>query len=579
MSASKPVASASPALGDTPSTLLKRLRVMTFARVIIVGVLLGASAFVEADAVGTLGGTGGTDFFLLVVGSSVLVLSLLYALFLRLWRTDRRLKYLAYAQLGGDAAFAAALVLLTGGTSSSFTFFFSVTILLAAVVMFRPGALFQATCCTLLFITIGVLEVSGDDIAERVGSLAQTQVVPSPLDGSDRAGLIGGLIYKLINNVLAFYALAFLASHLAEALRERDEQLEETSESLEELRTRHDNIIASIPAGVMTTDVDGVVTYFNPKAETLTGVPSEAAVGKQAASLFPALTGVLSAPTSADEPVTMSSVLAQHDGVRRYLQWQSSPLRSPTGDVGFLVTLQDVTDIREMQAQVQHAERFASIGKLAASIAHEIRNPLTSISGSIQLLAQTLEVEGPNARLMTIVGNETDALNAWITDFLAYARPGLSDPLPVNLCVLLTDTVTAMGYDQHRPDVIVSMEPHEDIMVMADTTYLRQAIWNVLVNAVQASPPAGEVSCRITRVRHDGTSFVRLSIRDRGVGIDPSVADRIFDPFVTTKDSGTGLGLATSYRVVSEHHGRLTFDTAVNEGTTFHIDIPAADPT
>jgi len=559
---------------STYDRLLGRLRLMTFTRVIIVGVLLGATALVEQPELqlGLVDDSDPTDFFLLVVGSVVLGLSLVYALGLRLLRTERGLRQLAYVQLGGDGAFAAALVLLTGGTSSSFTFFFSVTILLAAVVLYRPGALYQATACTILFIAIGVMEVTGTGPAESLTELADNPTLPGGFDESDRAGMVGGLVYKLINNVLAFYALAFLASHLAESLRLRDVQLEETEESLEALSALHDNIIASIPAGVLTTDSNGRITYFNPRAVDITGVPEEAAWAQLASALFPVLEGPMAGVD--ERPVTVSSTLAQDDGTRRHLQWQVSLLTSPSGSaLGHLVTFQDVTNLREMEEQVRVGERFASIGRLAASIAHEIRNPLTAISGSIQLLKQTLDVEGPNARLMTIVGNETDALNKWITDFLMYARPRLSEPMPMNLRALVDDVVTTLEHDQAHGDLVLKVRGPATVMTMGDPTYLRQAIWNLLTNAAQASPEGGKIVCTASGY---GTDQVRLSISDQGPGIDPSVRERIFDPFVTTKDGGTGLGLATSYRVVSEHGGRLTFETRVGHGTTFHIDLPAA---
>lgn len=552
---------------------------MTFTRVVVVGFMVGATALLAPPHQNTVAAVDPVDLLLLGVGIGVLVLSIVYAIVLRLAATERSLAALAYVQLTGDAALAGTLVFLTGGTTSSFTLIFSLTILVAAVVVYRSGAFFQATACTVFLLLIGFGEASG--VTEK-GPVAATRAsgsqVMAPLDQEEAAAQVGSLIYRLMNNVLAFYAIAFLGSQLSEALRRTDIQLEEKSESLDRLRAVHDDIVGSIPSGLMTVDRAGVIAYFNDTARLIVGEDLTGRGIDQLVKRFPLLAGAFGEAARAPGQRILVAPGVQGDAAR-VVEWQISPLRDQNqAPIGHLVLCQDVTNLREMEGQVRRAERFASIGRLAASIAHEIRNPLTSISGSIQLLEQSGDAAPDDKRLMAIVRRETDALNRWITDFLTYAGPRRAEPVPLDLAAVLRDTVAVLKHDAKSSNIQVDLQVAPDAegpLVHADPTYFRQVVWNVLSNGVQAMPEGGNLRVSLAR-RPGGPHQLRLVVTDDGDGIDPTVRDRIFDPFVTTKPTGSGLGLATAFRVVSEHGGRIHFDSTAGEGTSFYIDLPLA---
>ncbi len=257
-----------------------------------------------------------------------------------------------------------------------------------------------------------------------------------------------------------------------------------------------------------------------------------------------------------------------------YVRWTISPLLDSRGArIGHVLIFDDETYVRHMQEQMKRDENFASLGRVAAAIAHEIRNPLASISGSIQLLRSTLDLEEDDRRLMEIVNRETDNLNSWITDFLMYARPRVGERVSIPIAPLIADSLAVLANDEQSAGIEVVFDPSVEARTYGDPTYLKQVVWNVINNAIQAMNGQGTLTIEISELGEDKGGFNRVAFRDTGPGIPDDVLERLFEPFFTTKASGTGLGLATVYRIVSEHGGAVTVDTGAN-GTTFMVDLP-----
>ena len=229
-----------------------------------------------------------------------------------------------------------------------------------------------------------------------------------------------------------------------------------------------------------------------------------------------------------------------------------------------------------MQERVKKSEQFASLGRVAAAIAHEIRNPLASLSGSIQLLGSTLELSEDDKRLMEIVGRETESLNQWITDFLTYARPRIGEFVHLDLARLVSDGLLILKGDEKSATIETICEAPEACFVNADPTYLKQVVWNILNNAVQAMPDGGTLTVSVASIEDHRGRFHRASFQDTGEGIPDHVKERLFEPFYTTKQEGTGLGLATAFRIANELGGSITVDSEVGVGSTFVLELPAA---
>jgi two-component system sensor histidine kinase PilS (NtrC family) len=285
-----------------------------------------------------------------------------------------------------------------------------------------------------------------------------------------------------------------------------------------------------------------------------------------------------------------------HVGATLHLGLSGSILREADGSaVGHVVIFQDVTQVVEMEGELRRSERQAAIGRLSAAIAHEIRNPLAAISGSIQMLRSASQAAGDedSRRLMEIVLRETERLDGLITDFLQYARPAPPKLVSVPLAPLVHDLVQMFEKSRSPENPIeVRVDVQEGLAVTGDPSQLRQLLWNLYLNAAQAMPtggrlliaahpapplPQGRAPAGRNAAEGEVAHFLELVVADTGVGIAPEVIDRIFDPFFTTRREGSGLGLATVHRIVENHGGSLRVESTVGAGTTFRIRLPQAE--
>ena len=525
-------------------TIVRKLRWMTYARLAVFVFLGGATAIFGVDTfnpeearfvIGSFSPVDATDLVLFFTAGAGCVLTLVYALMLRLLKTKKMLERLAHVQVFGDALFAGLLVLLTGGTTSSFSFFFSLVIIEGAIVTYRTGAFYTATFCTLLFIGIGVAEVA---TLEGQPMLSETVAMGDvkPSSQTDTAAAWGGLAYRILNSVVAFYSIAFMSSYLSERLRRSSRELELNRHSLEDLRAIHENIVASIPIGVITLDRRDQISFINSQAQMITGFPSHKVLGKSASKMFPQVEGLLAQKLKAD---TLLVTAQLGGGIVCDQHWTSVALKNRKGRIiGHLLTVEDVTKTREMEMQVQRSERYATLGRLAATIAHEIRNPLTSIAGSIQLFSQGENRTDEEQRLTEIVIRETESLNQWITDFLIYARPIGDQRGALDLGREVSEAVEAIRYDKRFALIDVQTTISEGSFVYADPMSVKQIVWNVILNGAEAMEDGGKLWIEVDDVTRE--NHVQLRVTDTGPGIAKEHAERIFDPFFTTKSTGTG---------------------------------------
>ena len=267
-------------------------------------------------------------------------------------------------------------------------------------------------------------------------------------------------------------------------------------------------------------------------------------------------------------------------GSDRTIGFKSVPLTDGNGErTGVIFIFQDLTQLKSMEEELKKADRLSAIGQLSAHIAHEIRNPLASISGSVQLLAQGENIDPKDKKLVDIVVRETDRLNNLIQDFLCYARPMKPQKGPVSLKELLGALHLLVGKDPRFQAVRTNFCCDRDIVLYADNDQLEQVFWNLLVNAAEAMPDGGDIHLKVTESpgRFGETTEAKIVIADTGCGMDREKMQRVFEPFFTSKKGGTGLGLATVYRIVDAHSGVITVDSATGKGTTFTMYLPIGE--
>src|SRR5271166_28694 len=485
------------------------------------------------------------------------------------------------ALIATDLITISALVHFTGGSESVFAPLFVLVVVCAAVLFGRAGGYLAAALAATSFGAVLV--------AERIGVLRIYGGVPPvlPVEVAHWAVQAGAQV-----------VVGLLASGLSRELDRTGEDLERSRSDLRRLRSLHERTVGSLLSGLLTTDTTGIITSFNPEAEHITAISEELAVGRAIEDVLPGARERVMRPAEVGRTGrTRARILYKnHLGATLHLGLAGSILREADGSaVGHVVIFQDVTQVVEMEGELRRSERQAAIGRLSAAIAHEIRNPLAAISGSIQMLRSASQAAGDDdsRRLMEIVLRETERLDGLITDFLQYARPAPPKLGSVSLAPLVQDLVQMFEKSRSRENPIeVRVEVKEGLAVTGDASQLRQLLWNLYLNAAQAMPaggrlliaaspapplPQGGAPAGRNAAEGEGTHFLELVVADTGVGIAPEVIDRIFDPFFTTRREGSGLGLATVHRIVESHGGSLRVESTVGAGTTFRIRLPQAE--
>jgi two-component system sensor histidine kinase PilS (NtrC family) len=267
------------------------------------------------------------------------------------------------------------------------------------------------------------------------------------------------------------------------------------------------------------------------------------------------------------------------DGRKIELGFTATQLRAPGGNAGLLFAFQDVTDIKKLERDARIRQRLAAVGEMAAGIAHEIRNPLASMSGSIQILRQELPLTDEQAQLMDIVLRESERLNDTIRSFLAYARPQRFSIAKLDLRRVLNDAALLLRNSSEVQDghVIDVRVPMTEVTFEADENQIKQIVWNLATNGLRAMRTGGTLTlgARLDRGADDGQESVVLEVADEGVGIPAEELDAIFQPFRGTFAKGTGLGLAIVHRIVSDYNGEIHVSSTPGRGTTVSVRLPA----
>ncbi|MCA1560829.1 MAG: PAS domain S-box protein [Acidobacteria bacterium] len=461
-----------------PTTLRRKLVWLIACRAAAVTLLLGSAIAIQIKSPGSFP----TDPFFFLIGLTY-ALTVIYTLTLK---HIEQQPWLVDLQLGLDALIVSALVHLTGGVTSYFSSLYTLPIIAASTVQSWRGGLM-----------VGVLS------ALTYGGLVGAQYAGTPLlptlVGDTELPPLRMALFTVGLNVFGFVAVAALSGYLAEGLKRADAQLERASNELANLQAFSQHVIDSLMSGLAATDMEGRVLTFNRSAEVITGTPAPMAVGQSAKSVLqlPAnVSALFGPPETRPKLPRLEFGFTRTDGRQIELGISTASLITPRGETGFLFTFQDVTEKRKHDREARVQQRLAAVGEMAAGIAHEIRNPLASMSGSMQILRQELPLSDEQAQLMDIVLRESERLNATIRSFLAYARPQRLPTRRIDIRQVITDTARLLQNGSecganHRVSVGI---PDEPVWYDADENQIRQIIWNLATNGLRAMPAGGRLT-------------------------------------------------------------------------------------
>ena len=479
-------------------------------------------------------------------------LSIFYTVLLSFWQ-EHRLQ--AALQVLTDLVLVSLVVHETGGWDSSLNFLYPLIIIVAGILLPRVWAHLVAALAFILYGTVLELNYYG--------------LVKSYCTTHPELKTLQAIIFV---NLFAYVAIAYLAGLLTTKLRQARVQLSNASGALENLQILHENIIQSISSGLITTGLDGRITLVNSAAQKLLECTPDQLLGKPVNNFFlDSLPNAESQQTHAEVRFDTATVF------RKTVRVRVAALNVPDrGPLGYVYALDDLTEIRRLEREVRRQDRLAAVGRLAAAIAHEIRNPLTSIAGSVSMLSGIPEMNAEHRQLLDIVTRESQRLNGIITDFLAYSRGKQYRFEKTDLVPLLEDTLTLMRHRMTAENTGILIESRFDVReawTLADGDKIKQVFWNFGENAVRAMRNGGTLKVAIEPLKDDW----QVSFADTGTGMTPQQTEKIFEPFQSNFEGGTGLGLAVVYQIVQAHEGKVWARSKPEQGTTFVLRLRRCD--
>jgi two-component system sensor histidine kinase PilS (NtrC family) len=542
-----------------PNTLARKLGWLIAGRLITAIVLLAVAAFLIRDTADDESWNQKLPIFLVTV-----CLTVVYILARRF---SKSFLLQARLQFAVDVFLVTWLLWTSDVIHSPYTALYIVIIAVTSLFLGPRDALVISIFCALAFTGCAFAVING------FGNHPAAATLASSLSQSvQTVGLFD----------VAFLVVGLLSARLAERQLRTDVRLMAATQTLANLRALHERIVESIRSGVVTTDLQGRIYTFNAAAEEITGYRQSAVRGQHASIFFGEMKQLIAdsaRPTELGKPSPrFETDCLTAEGLRLRLGFTISPLFSEAGETtGMVITFQDLTQIRALEETSKRQDRLAAIGRMAASIAHEIRNPLAAMRGSIQMLRAEMEGESAQTELMEIILRESDRLNRIITDFLTYARPRSIVQAKVNLGELLSQTFTLL---RHSPELKESQTILDDIpatplFVDADAEQMRQVFWNLARNALQAMDQGGTLRAGIGT---NSNGRLRITFSDTGRGMTPDQVEHLFEPFSSTT-GGTGLGLSIVYQIIRDHGGTINVRSREGQGTTITIELPGVEKT
>jgi two-component system sensor histidine kinase PilS (NtrC family) len=575
--------------------LFGRLQRLMFARIVLVTAIFGLILILRSA------GPTRPLATLYPVFLAFYALSGLYAL---VARRMPNLELFILLQFAADAACISLLLLFTGGADSVFTLVYVFPILGASYLRMTTGGLVVATFDTAGYVVCLILGAVGYGQFDGDGGVF----------GAPAAAVESVRTYSTVAfHIVSFYLVAFLSGSLARKQQETGRALAETASSLHRLQNMHGRIVQNIDAGLLTVDPAARITSFNRAAEEITRWRAGEVIGMPLQTVFKGMGRLLAATTDSASSMppgpSLERWMTRKDGKRVFLRVSASAMRGADGRTdGQILVFEDRTRLLMMTEQLEREERLAAVGRLSAAIAHEIRNPLASITGSVQVLRGELDLAPEDDELLGIVEREADRLGHLVTDFLALTKEEAPHLVEGRVGPMIHETLALLRHKGMAAGVALSEDLAYDPPVHMDGARMRQVFWNLFNNACQVMGGSGTLRIRTERVTADdlgadaleesvgdwarlgggvsgggaplrpGEGVLRIVVEDNGPGIPDEALSRIFDPFYTTRSGGTGLGLAIVARIIRSHRGVITVQSRVGEGSRFAVWLPIEPP-
>ncbi len=542
---------------------LSRLQLLMFLRVTLVSLLLGVAIIIQVRETKTFFGEIVNAHYSLI--AAVYFLTFLYVI---AFRYVRNLTRFAYVQILLDTILITAIIHTTGGIESMFSLLYLLSIISGSIILYRRGGLMVASFSIILYGALLDLNYYG-----LINSMGSYSLYPQDYQSDE-------VFYRILVNGAAFYVVSFLTSFLSEQSLRSETALKAKQKDMADLEMLNENIIQSISSGLVAVDEYRKIIVFNKGAEGLFDVESTDAIRRDVYEVIPFIQAYL----EGKNPNKFNQIVYQ-GGDRKQIDLllNISSLTDQDGNKkGKILFFQDMTHMREMEREVKRMEDLAMLGELSAAIAHEIRNPLASISGSIQVLDDSLSREDSliNERLMDIISREIDRLNHMVSDFLQFARPQSKEVEKFDLNQLIGETLYIFQNSQSwSSNLEVEKKFSGPLEMGSDPQQLKQVLWNILLNASEGMPKGGVIRVSTEKVNgFDGsggsTESVKIKVEDNGSGINPKVIKDMFKPFSTTKKGGSGLGLAIVRRIVDGLEGEVSGQNLTGGGASITIVLP-----
>ena len=466
----------------------------------------------------------------------------------------KRTELFAQMQIAWDLLFVTVLIILTGGVESVFPFAYLLVIISTSFLLSRRLTVLAAACAVILF--GGVLDLQYFDYLQLFNL---NRSVPS-----------GTFFSALFVHAVAFFLTAVLSGTLADRWRRSEAQLQLKNIDFAELEKMNRTILAHINSGLMLVNPQGRIRSFNRAAAEITDLSLQEVYDQSVTRFFPELE--IGSELADALKNRAEGLFRKNSGEELILGYATTPAHGSRGeDLGVLVTFQDLTQLKKIEDDLKRADRLAAVGRLAAAMAHEVRNPLASISGSVQMLMEAQHVPPEDQRLMGIVVSEADRLSALLTDFLNFARPKPPVKESVDIEGVFQELVAMLKGDSRFSQLEIAVECPTGYCIALDRSQIFQVLWDLAINAAEALDGPGRLVFRVP------PRAAEIVVDDDGPGIADDARERIFEPFFSTKEKGTGLGLASVYSVMEAHAGSVDIARSDFGGARFILKFPTRE--
>ncbi len=531
--------------------------ILSLGRIFVTSLVLGTSLFIPEHGKNILHIPPNTHLFILL--SAIYLYSIACLSLVKVFKGSQ---WFIFTQILIDALFVTVFVHMSGGEESIFIFLYFFSIIAGGLFLSR-GKLFTVVFLTSIFYLGITLKTA--PINAFIESVFPEYIWKHRF-----------IIYRVGLQVIALWGVAILTSILAREIQKRKKEYQK-------LERFNENLLQSIQSGILTVDLDNKLTYLNKAGEEILGTPKEKGLGDSIQNVFPELGKYIDKHTKIQTYPHHTHLILKKPGARdKIIGFSVSTLYdSENNPAGKIIIFQDLTRYKAMEKRVHESEKLATVGRFAAGLAHEIRNPLASLSGSIQVLKNSLDLSGTEMDLMDIVTRETDRLNRLVSDFLQFSQFGRENIQNIKLYSFTEEILSILSKENHGNGVrFVNLIPR-DLVVRSDRDRLKQVFWNILINAVQAKDKKDHVisiRCATENNGDEGIPFdsdsTTIIIQDNGKGIPKDVLRKIFEPFFTTRSDGTGLGLSIAYQIMNSLGGSISVKSIVGKGTIFQLTLP-----